>query len=380
MRFDAPTLARAWLSVAVAAGSEKLLALTYKTVAIEEYDAGVRLVSTDRHSMLLTAWVSELREDTTEPDISEVPTRTVIAADTDGRARSMLGYLLSLASRYGEDYVEGQVEVAIQFDVRAPAGQGIQPTLEGMEPTFTVLDSKDVERVYLPVVEADYVDWRRAMDGFTRGAVSAVQIDPAVAERLAKAAKHAPGPLAWSFSTPRGAARVMFMRSDPAVSGLVLPIPPESDDAECPTCAEGGFCLRHATGVAIGSSLEDGESVTISSPSLPTSVTFTRDDAPKIARIAEHLRAVPNAGDPSDAAIYREAAELVVTTQFGSTSMLQRKLRLGFAKAARVMDELEAQGFVGPTQGSQARDVLVRPDALAEALNAAWPTGGGSDG
>jgi S-DNA-T family DNA segregation ATPase FtsK/SpoIIIE len=112
----------------------------------------------------------------------------------------------------------------------------------------------------------------------------------------------------------------------------------------------------------------------VSEAEVHTVVEFVRDqrqaryqDA-EVFEVAEKRANVAEEFEGEDPEIMRQAIELVVRSQLGSTSMLQRKLRIGFARAGRVMDILENKGVVGPSEGSKARAVLITEDELSTLL------------
>ena len=344
MRFDGPTFARAWLAVAQAAGSDVNLPALDRTMGLELYGNGIRLIATDR-TVLLTAWVPNLESlYTDEPALDEAPDRTVIASDGDGRGKGLLGYVLKIKRREDPDNVfpPGRHPLEVLVDEEKPATDAdTDVTFAGLEDRYVVLELPDLERVYLRTVEAAFPSWRDLLADWTGEPTAAIALNPEQLGRIAKASTWADGPLVYKFRGPERAALVDYVESDPHVSGLAMPrrwvledeAPADTtvDEFTAETLAEAGVTV-----------LVNGRPWRASFPGGPSADV--------------------------DVDLLAEAAELVIRTQFASPSMLQRKLRVGHAKAGALMGLLEAEGIVGPQAGTAARDVLVKPDDVVEAL------------
>jgi hypothetical protein len=313
--FDARDLARGWLAVALASAGDKENPALSKTVHIESHTGGVRLVATDSY-MLLTAWVTDHEHaDTEAPGWDEVPISTGTAMDPHGRAKGFLKHALKLAGE-GEKTGAEPINITLRLNVLGNAAPG---QLVGLEAHSVIMEMPDVERLTLQSYDGPWPAWRSVLGGFRGADTGRVAVSPEIFGRLCKVHQwHDFAVLALRLGGEIGAAHVDVQHSRPHVEGIVMPCRWDFDRMEPrpePT--------------------DDG------------------DDADATS---------------GDGRLIDQAARLIVASQLGSTSMLQRKLRVGYARAARLMDELEARGVVGPADGTKARAVLATADDLEHLL------------
>ena len=166
--------------------------------------------------------------------------------------------------------------------------------------------------------------------------------------------------------------------SDRCVEGLQLEVQRRRRSITCLKRGIGGrsraFDICQAAGIEPATKVKD-----LSEPEIDKIVAWVRDQRAaqyeqKMFEIAQQRAEQQEESEGEDPDILHQAMELIVRSQLGSTSMLQRKLRIGFARAGRVMDILERKGVVGPSEGSKAREVLMTIEEFEE-MNAGAPTG-----
>lgn len=322
MLFDASTLAKGWLSVAVASRADKDNPLLHHTIRIEMHDTGVRLVATDRF-MILNCWVPNLAaqangDSLLDPALDgEQPDVVAIAQDIHGRGKGLLDHLWKLAEK--ADPEQGDDDVTVRLDIgKVKELTGGAPVLEGMNVRDVVIEHPDHEKVTLSVYEGEWPEWKRFISEFHAEETAVIALHHDRLGALAHLGKlHGGVPILYRFAGANRGALIEVAESEPRITGVAMP-------------------------VAWVWELPD-----------------QGDDAPAAAGEAQ-----PAADTPVDEDLLHQATELVVSSQLGSTSMLQRKLQIGFAQAGRLMDLLEQRGVVGPSEGSKARAVLMTAEDL----------------
>jgi hypothetical protein len=322
---------RAFMAVQIAAGDLEVQPLLYRATRVEVFeDWGVRLTSVNGMWMAQAFAPCDEHDDTT-PSFDELPDTQATLIDDEWRLRDLCRYLAKSTKMNGDTLPQ---DIPVQVDLTHRILDEDAPPLDpSLAPRRATVEIPDRERVMVRVHDmADWVQWRSlwsdfhtaAHDGLAAGALHS----PDRLLQLGRMARIVDGVVRWSFCDDR--------RQIATVKGY-LPA---------------GTRMKIT---ALLTSAWDEMSPAI--------------DAVRVSPTSVNIGAAGQTGGLDDHdRLLVDAANLVIVSQLGSTSMLQRKLKVGFARAMHLMDLLEQHGVVGPADGSHARTVLVR----AEDIGGGW--------
>lgn len=431
-RFNAWNLARSWASVALAQSEDDGRPVLYRTTLIEQFETGIRLLSTDTF-VLLKAWVPNVdNADAPEPLIEELPDDVAICRDLDHRVLGLMKYAQKITKEDGLD-----TRLTMEFAVGSQDGAE-HNTLEGLAAStvhFRIVEKYD-ESIETPIFEGVFPNWRPLWDGHKWAPASSIGFGAGGILRLGKlSGLWDKAVIQFELGGNVGVAKIRIEGpSDVNVTGLVMPTGrpdgekvPESEDVavegemrefsdafdewytellrtEAPSDATNDV-LAEALDAQIRRAAEfviDAGYATVETVAAALDVTvehagdivdalvedhvlgdydietgkYQLDEFATVEALGDYrqhdevlddgddpLSLDQEPGDDMDELV-KQAKRMIIESQLGSTSMLQRKLKIGFAKAGAVMDELERLGVVGPTEGSKAREVLMTREEL----------------
>lgn len=409
MEFNSWRLARAWNSVALAQSDDKNRPALFRTTLIEAYPEGVRLVATDSY-ILLKAWVPCHDYDAEdEPGRDVLPEFTTVCADRDRRVVDLMKYVQDKTKKNGADT---PITMSLVVGSMRPGSQG---ELEGMvqQAVSFHLDHDYDERIETPIFDGAFPHWKDLWYAHVGKSTSMVTFGADGFLRLGKlSALWEKAAIRFVMGGAIGVAKFYIIAPDVNVEGLAMPVADsrvtvEDEAIAVVPASDEGFhaeygdaldaflaeVLKTEVPATDGDDLIDdamrgqliraGEACINEGHGYPdllvTELGISAERAYELLiDLADLGIIIPSSEDLERDPLYVQARALVVTSQQGAVSVLQRKLKVGLARAKKIMVELEEGGVVGPQEGVKPRPVLMTVEDLALMGEAKYNIGEGA--
>lgn len=225
MRFDSNELAVGWLSVAIASSESRDFPAMWRTVHVEQFSTGVRLVAVDGYLALRT-WVPLDSDYHPEPGIDEAPLTTATVIDPDRRGAGILRHARKLWQRAidGDDQAPSAINLDLGVVVDDDNTDG-QATFPGLEPRWALL-SLPGEQVKLPLYDGPFPTWRNVFGRPRRTTrTEAIALAPTMMQRLGQlGALHPPAArIGCQFTGENQPVMIQVVDGEPYVEGLAMP-------------------------------------------------------------------------------------------------------------------------------------------------------------